>query len=61
MDINKAAQGQWQHVQAAQRSVEDLRRQKDRGESELQSLLSLVSELRDMMTRQDTVMQCSWL
>jgi len=61
MDINKAAQGQWQHVQAAQRSVEDLRRQKDRGESELQSLMSLVPELREMMTRQDAVMQCSWL
>jgi len=61
MDINKAAQAQWQHVQAAQRSVEDLRRQKDRGESELQSLMSLVPELREMMTRQDAVMQCSWL
>lgn len=35
MDINKAAQDQWQQVQAAQGSVEDLQRQKDQGEAEL--------------------------
>ncbi len=49
--INKAAQGRQQQVQAAQRSVEDLQRQKDHGDSELQSLLSHIPELRDMMTR----------
>lgn len=50
-DINKAVQGQQQQAQAAQRSVEDLQRQKDQRESELQSLLSHVPELNDMMTR----------
>ena len=50
-DINSAAQGQWQQVQAALRSVEDLQRQKDQGEAELQSLLSHVPVLRDMRTR----------
>ncbi len=50
-DINKAVQGHQQQVQAAQRSVEDLQRQKDQGESELQSLLHHVPEISDMMTR----------
>ncbi len=50
-DIQKAVQGQQQQVQAAQRSVEDLQRQKDQGESELQSLLNHVPELSDMLTR----------
>ena len=50
-DIEKAVQGQQQQVQAAQLSVEDLQRQKDQGESELQSLLSHVPELSDMLTR----------
>ena len=50
-DINKAVQDQQQQVQAAQRSVEDLQRQKDHGEAELQTLLSHVPELSDMMTR----------
>ncbi len=48
-DVNKAVQGQQQQVQAAQRSTEDL--QRDQGEAELQSLLSHVPELKDMMTR----------
>ena len=50
-EINKAVQGQQQQVQAAQGSIEDLQRQKDQGEAELQALLSHVPELRDMMTR----------
>ncbi len=50
-DINKAVQDQQQQVQAAQRSVEDLQRQKDHRKAELQTLLSHVPELSDMMTR----------
>lgn len=50
-DIKEEMQGHRQQVQAAQRCVEDLQKQKDQVESELQSLLSHVPELRHMMTR----------
>lgn len=60
-DFNRAVQNKWQQAQATQCPIADLQRPKDQGNFELQSLLSLVPELRDMMTRQNAVLQCGWL
>lgn len=51
-DINKAMQGHHQQAKAAEQSVENLQRQKEQAQSELDSLLSQIPELSDMMNRQ---------